>query len=141
MTIVTKKPALTLAAAERMISACLSAATARQLSVAVAVVDDGGHSILQSRMDGVPAGAPDIVMGKARTAALFGMETKVLEDFAMARPTFLSTGATLLEGGVPVIQDGCVVGAIGVGGATPAEDAVLARESIAALSVRQDLSS
>lgn len=88
----------------------------------IAVVDAGGHLLLFERMDGTfPASAP-VAIEKARTAALFKFESKKLEDAINSGRTALTTvGYTFLQGGVPVIFDGQVVGAIGVSGAKSAD--------------------
>ncbi len=98
--------------------------------IAVAVVDDGGHLLIFNRMDGVGAAAPDVVIGKARTAATFGIPTKALDDLCGQRPGFLSSGATTIEGGVPIEIEGRVVGAIAVGGLSPDLDAQIASKAL-----------
>lgn len=90
---------------------------------AIAVVDDGGHLLAFSRLDGTFTGSPNISIGKARTAALFRKPTRDFEElinkgrFTMtALPDF-----TPLQGGVPVKVGDQVVGAIGVSGAKSAQ--------------------
>lgn len=98
--------------------------------IAVAVVDDGGHLLAFARMDGAGAAAPDVVTGKARTAANFGLPTKFLDDLCTQRPGFVSSGATTIEGGVPIEIDGRVVGAVAIGGLSPDRDAQLAAKAL-----------
>lgn len=108
----------------------VAAATDVDAAICVAVVDDGGHLLALRRMDGAGSASPEVVTGKARTAATFGMATKVLDDLCTARPGFLTCGATLIEGGVPIELGRRVVGAVAVGGLSPERDAELATAAI-----------
>ncbi|WP_236201040.1 heme-binding protein [Pseudomonas pseudonitroreducens] len=107
----------------------------QQWSVTIAVVDDGGHLLALQRFDGcAPIGAY-IAMEKARTSALGQRESKGYEDMINGgRHAFLSAPLlTSLEGGVPVLIDGQVVGAVGVSGVKPDQDAQVARAGAEAL--------
>jgi glc operon protein GlcG len=98
-------------------------------------VDDGGHLLGLVRLDGcAPVGAY-IAPEKARTSALGRRESKVYEDMINGgRTAFLSAPlAGSLEGGVPVIVDGQVIGAVGVSGVKADQDAQIARAGAAAL--------
>jgi glc operon protein GlcG len=117
---------LTLEAAKRVIATAVAEARRNNAGGAIAVVDAGGHVVALERLDGTfPAGA-DISVGKARTAALFKKPTSFFEDVinrgrtAMAglpsQPDF-----TPLMGGVPIVIDGQVIGAVGVSGAASAK--------------------
>lgn len=123
---------LSFARATMICGNAVAAATKIGAPIAVAVVDDGGHLLAFSRMDGAGAASAEVVVvaGKARTAATFGVPTKVLDDLCGQRPGFLSSGATTIEGGVPIEIEGRVVGAVGVGGLSPDQDADLAREAL-----------
>lgn len=104
-------------------------------AVAIAVVDDGGHPLALERLDGcAPIGAY-IATEKARSAAIGRRETKGYEDMVNGgRTAFVSAPLiTSLEGGVPVLVDGQVVGAVGVSGVKAEQDAQVARAGIAAL--------
>lgn len=104
-------------------------------AVAIAVVDDGGHPLALERLDGcAPIGAY-IATEKARSAAIGRRETKGYEDMVNAgRTAFLSAPLiTSLEGGVPVLVDGQVVGAVGVSGVKAEQDAQVAKAGIAVL--------
>ncbi len=110
---------------------------ARRLGVrgSYAVVDAGGHVLLVERLDGTPAATPPISIEKARAAALFGKPTSVFETIINDGRTAMTTvpGFVLLQGGVPVVVDGVVVGAIGVSGASSAQqDEDLAKLGVAA---------
>ncbi len=105
-------------------------------AVTIAIVDDGGHLMWLSRLDGAPPISAHIAPSKAHTAALGRRESKVYEDVINGgRYSFLSapTVQGLLEGGVPILVDGHCVGAVGVSGVKSSEDAQIARAGIAAL--------
>jgi uncharacterized protein GlcG (DUF336 family)/quercetin dioxygenase-like cupin family protein len=89
---------------------------------AIAVVDQGGNLLYLERLDGTFAAGPNISIGKARTAALFKKPTKFFEDIVnQGRTTMVAlSDFTPLQGGVPILVDGDVVGAIGVSGAASA---------------------
>jgi uncharacterized protein GlcG (DUF336 family) len=104
-------------------------------AVTIAIVDDGGHLLWLQRLDGAAPISSHIGPEKARAAALGRRETKVYEDMINGgRNAFLSAPLMgMLEGGVPVIVDGQVIGAVGVSGVKSNEDAQIARAGIAAL--------
>ena len=131
-----------LATARRMMAATEAAATAANARVAIAIVDMNGDLVLFQRMDGASARAVTSSHGKARAALLFGMPTKAIADAAAAGTPLTATitqpiaGAwelTPMQGGLPVLRDGKVVAAIGVGGAAPAMDEQFAQAGIAAI--------
>ncbi|WAG81055.1 heme-binding protein [Metapseudomonas furukawaii] len=112
----------------RILAAARAEAEANQWAVSIAVVDDGGHPLALERLDGcAPIGAY-IAAEKARTAALGRRESKGYEDMVNGgRSAFLSAPLlTSLEGGVPVLVDGQVVGAVGVSGVKADQDAQIA---------------
>jgi glc operon protein GlcG len=130
------KPTLNLDGARKVLAA--AAAKARQLNApggAIAVVDDGGNLLAFERLDSTIAAGANIAVGKARTAAMFKRPTKFFEDSIkngrtamVALPDF-----TPLQGGVPIIVDGQVVGGVGVSGAASApQDEELAMAGAAA---------
>ncbi|WP_434457214.1 heme-binding protein [Stutzerimonas urumqiensis] len=105
-------------------------------AVTIVVSDDGGHPLALERLDGcAPIGAY-IATEKARSAAIGRRETKGYEDMVNGgRTAFVSAPiVTALEGGVPVIVDGQVIGAVGVSGVTATQDAQIAKAGVAALS-------
>jgi glc operon protein GlcG len=119
----------------RILAAARAEAQQHSWAVAIAVVDDGGHPLALERLDGcAPIGAY-IATEKARSAAIGRRETKGYEDMVNGgRSAFLSAPLiTALEGGVPVIVDGQVVGAVGVSGVKAEQDAQVANAGIAAL--------
>ena len=129
------KPWLTLEDAQRMAAAAAAEAQSHQWNVVIAICDDGGHLVLLHRLDGVAPISSTIAPAKARAAALGKRETKLYEDMInQGRTAFLSAPLDgMLEGGVPIIVDGYVVGAIGVSGVKSSEDAQVAKTGIAAL--------
>jgi glc operon protein GlcG len=133
---VTTRKALTLDGARELIAAAQKVARARRTTGAVAVVDDGGNLIALDRLDGTFAAASNIAIGKARTAAQFKKPTRFFEDVIAKGRTAMTAlpDFTPLGGGLPLMVDGQVVGAVGVSGAASAkEDEELAAIAAAAL--------
>ncbi|MFT4190156.1 MAG: heme-binding protein [Comamonas sp.] len=105
-------------------------------AVSIAIVDDGGHLLWLQRLDGAAPISAQIAPAKARTAALGRRESKIYEDLInQGRTSFLSAPGLdgLLEGGVPILKDGQVIGAVGVSGVKSTEDAQIAKAGIGAL--------
>jgi uncharacterized protein GlcG (DUF336 family) len=123
----------------KLIAAAAEAeAIKNQWAVTIAIVDDGGHLLWLQRLDGAPAISAHIAPAKAHTAALGRRESKVYEDVVNGgRTSFLSAPEIkgLLEGGVPILQGGQCLGAVGVSGVKSSEDAQIARAGIAALAL------
>lgn len=119
----------------RVLNGAIAEARKHQWAVAIAVVDDGGHLLSFARLDGAPPISAHIAPEKARTAALGRRETRIYEEMInQGRSAFLSAPLQgMLEGGVPIIADGEVVGAIGVSGVKSSEDAQIARAGVATL--------
>jgi len=123
------KKILTLDAAKAIATAAEAEAKKRGATVVIVIVDDGGHPLLLERLDDTQVASVEVGIGKARTAAIFRRPSKVFEDqvrdgrvAALALP-----GATPLQGGVPIVLEGKVIGAIGVSGNTPQEDEDIAK--------------
>ena len=132
------KPTLTLVDVRAIAAAAETEATSNGWAVSLAVVDDGGHLLWLQRLDGAAPISAEIALAKARTAALGRRESKVYEDMINGgRMSFLSAPVLhgMLEGGVPIVVEGQVVGAVGVSGVKSTEDAQIARAGIAALGV------
>ncbi|MEY2659234.1 MAG: hypothetical protein RLZZ123_406 [Pseudomonadota bacterium] len=130
------KHTLELADVKKIAAAAEAEALRHQWAVTIAIVDDGGHLLWLQRLDGAAAISSHIGPAKARTAALGRRETKVYEDIInQGRTAFLSAPELegMLEGGVPILVEGQVVGAVGVSGVKSPEDAQIARAGIAAL--------
>ncbi len=132
------KPILSLSDVQQILEAARIEAEKNNWPVTIAVVDDGGHALGLIRLDGAAPLTPYIATEKARTSALGRRETKSFEEMINGgRTAFLSApiqGA--LEGGVPVIVDGQVVGAVGVSGVKSDQDAQIARAGIEALGIK-----
>ncbi|MEL7938838.1 MULTISPECIES: heme-binding protein [Pseudomonas] len=130
------KAVLTQGEVARILAAARAEAQANQWAVAIVVVDDGGHPLALERLDGcAPVGAY-IATEKARSAALGRRETRLYEEMINnGRTAFLSAPVLqgTLEGGVPVIHEGQVIGAVGVSGVQAAQDAQVAKAGVAAL--------
>lgn len=135
---------LSLNGAELIVRECRAKAEAMQLKVNIAVVDDGGHLVAFARMDGARPGSAFTAQTKAVSAATFRIPTgpspagtttpDPLHNLSLQNAAAVSGGKmTTLLGGVPVMIDGHVVAAVGVGGATGEQDAEIARAGIAAL--------
>jgi glc operon protein GlcG len=129
------KKVLTLAVARRVLGAAEAEALRRKATVVIVVVDDGGYPIVLARLDDTQVASVEVGIAKARTASIFRRPSKVFEDqtrngrvAAIALP-----GAVPLQGGLPLVVDGQVVGAIGVSGNTPQEDEDVAAAGVAAL--------
>lgn len=118
------KKALTLAAARRIGAAAEQEAASNNWAMVIAVVDDGGHLIHLARMDGALIASVTVATEKARCAAQFKRPTKFFEDgVATGRQVLLSLpGVIPIEGGVPLLADGQLIGAIGVSGGAPTQD-------------------
>ena len=130
------KPELELADVKAVAAAAEAEAVKNNWAVTIAIVDDGGHLLALKRLDGVAPIAAYISPEKARTAALGRRETAIYEKMINdGRVSFLSAPvlAGMLEGGVPIVVDGQVVGAVGVSGVKSSEDSQIARAGIAAL--------
>jgi uncharacterized protein GlcG (DUF336 family) len=126
---------ITLDGAKAILTAAEAEASKNKWPVAIAVVDESGNLIAFHKVDDTQIGSIDIAIGKARTAARMKRPTKALEDaVAGGRTVMLAVeGLTPLEGGVPVVLDGRVIGAVGVSGVTSQQDAQVAQAGAAAL--------
>lgn len=120
----------------RMLAAAEAEARRHNWAVTIAVCDDGGHPLALRRLDGAAPISAYIAPEKARAAALGRRESAVYEKIINdGRTSFLSAPVLqgMLEGGVPIVVNGQVVGAIGVSGVKSSEDAQTAKAGIAAL--------
>ncbi len=130
------KPILEAADVKTIGAAAEAEAIKNNWAVTIAIVDDGGHLLWLQRLDGAAPISAHIAPAKANTAAIGRRESKVYEDMINGgRVSFLSAPDLkgLLEGGVPIVKDGQVVGAVGVSGVKSTEDAQIARAGISAI--------
>jgi glc operon protein GlcG len=119
---------LTLAAAKQIAQAAESFASANKWNVVIAIVDSGSNLLYLQRMDGALVGSIAISQHKARTAVQFKRPTKDFETgLAGGSTSLLKLDILPYEGGVPIIAEGAIVGAIGVSGGTPAQDGQVAQ--------------
>jgi uncharacterized protein GlcG (DUF336 family) len=134
MTHLRQLPTLTLAGAKAIAAAAEAFAVGRGWTVAVAVVDAAGGLVLFQILDDTQPGSQEVAVHKARTAARFKRSTKALEEaVAGGRQALLSLpGATAVEGGLPIVVGGRVVGAVGVSGMQSSQDSQVAEAGLAA---------
>ncbi len=126
---------IALESAQAVLNAALAEARRQNLPMAIAVIDGGGHLAAFARMDGTQTGSIEVALQKARSAAAFRRPTKVWEDaLAGGRMAILGLpGAIPIEGGLLLVQDGRITGAIGVSGGTAAQDGQIAAAGVAGL--------
>ena len=119
-----QKKGLTLDGAKKVIAAAVAEAKSKNApGGAIAVVDEGGNLVAVERLDNTFAAGANISIGKARTAVLFKRPTKFFEDVINKGRTAMTTlnDFTPLQGGIPIIVDGQIIGAVGVSGAASAQ--------------------
>src|SRR5882672_1157552 len=123
------KKVLTLDGAKKVAAAAEAEARKNSWNVVIAVVDDGGNLLYLQRIDGTQTGSIEVAIQKARTAQAFKRPTKVFEDaIAGGRNALIALhGALPLEGGLPIMVGGQLVGAIGVSGVKSTEDGQIAK--------------
>lgn len=130
-------PNITLSQAKTVLAAAEAEAAKQNFTVAVAVVDTAGNLVAFSKGDNTQIASVNISQGKAYTAVGFKRPTKALQDTLAAGGVGLRTltleGVVAAEGGVPLVLNGQIVGAIGVSGMTSEQDGVVAAAGVAAL--------
>jgi glc operon protein GlcG len=123
--------------AKKVAAAALAEAQKNKWDMAVAIVDGGGNLVYFEKMDDTQTGSINIAQDKARSAALFKRPTKAHQDMLASGGEGLRVlkmqSAIPIEGGVPLIMEGKVVGAVGVSGGTSAQDGVCAMAGAAAI--------
>lgn len=129
---------ITLEQAKRVADAALAPARENQWTMVIAIVDPGGYLVYLEKMDQTQVGSIAIAESKARSAAIFKRPTKMFQD-RLARGgdgllVLRLKDAIPVEGGVPIIVDGKLIGALGVSGGSSAEDEACAEAGSAALS-------
>ena len=104
-------------------------------TVVIAILDAGGHLILLERADGTQLGSIQVAQDKAKTALMFKRPSKALEDAVLSGKVHMAklTGALPIEGGLPLVMDGAIVGAIGVSGVQSFQYGAVALAGAAAL--------
>lgn len=123
---------ITLEQAKKAMAAAETEATKNNWNVVIAVVDTGGHLMMLQRLENTQTGSIDVAQEKARGAAAFRRPTKAWQDLIAQggvhlRVLNLTGDAGVLEGGVPIVSNGKLIGAIGVSGVTSQQDAQIAQ--------------
>ena len=131
-------PSITLAQAKTVATAALAPAREHNWTVVAAVVDPGGYPVYLEKLDDTQVGSVTVAIEKARSAAIFKRPTKMLQE-RLARGgdgllVLRLRDAIPVEGGVPIIHDGKLIGALGISGGSSAEDEVCAEAGAAAIS-------
>ena len=128
------KTVLTLSDAHTMMAAAKAEAQKQKWPVTIAIVDEGGKLLMLERMDGARAQTAEVATLKASSAAITHRPGKVWEETAKTRPGTLNfPSAFHVTGGVPILHQGEVIGAVGVSGVQSHEDEQVAVAGIAAL--------
>ena len=124
-------PAISLENAKKAAAPALAEAAKNNWRVAVAIVGPDGTLVYYEKIDNTQLGSAQVAIDKARTAVLFKRPTKAFQDTVAAGGDGLRIltlkGVVAIEGGIPLVMDGKIVGAIGVSGATSAQDAQCAK--------------
>ena len=126
---------ITLEDAKKALAAGEGEARKNNWNVAIAILDAGGHLIAFQKMDDTQIGSVNISIGKAKTAVNFKRPTKAMEDIvAGGRMAFLAVEGILpIQGGLPVVIDGKVIGSVGVSGVQSSQDEQVAQAALNAL--------
>ncbi|MFQ5853408.1 MAG: heme-binding protein [Candidatus Binatia bacterium] len=132
--------AMNLDDARKIIDAALANAKEKGINISIAVVNEEAHVISLARMDGAGFLTPDIALGKAGAAAAFKRSSAEIQTAAETRQAFFSGISTLAHGrflagmgGLPILKNKQVMGAVGVSGARPEQDQEIAQAGINAL--------
>ena len=128
---------ISLDVAKKVMAGAEAEAVKNKWNMVIAVLDSGGHLVMLERMDGTQLGSIEAAKEKAYSAVLYRRPTKVFQDLVGQGGPNLRllrlSGASPLEGGIPILVDGKVVGAIGVSGAASEQDAQVAKAGVDAL--------
>jgi uncharacterized protein GlcG (DUF336 family) len=129
--------AISLEQAKKVMAGAEAEARKNNWNVVICVVDSSGHPVAIHRLDNTQFGSVEVARDKAYSAVAFRRPTKVFEDLVAQGGANLRLlqlrGASSLDGGIPIVVDGKIIGAIGVSGVTGAQDAQIARAGIEAL--------
>jgi glc operon protein GlcG len=130
-------PAITLEQAKRVMAGAEAEATKNNWPVVIAILDPGGNVVMLHRLDNAQWGSIEVAKDKARSAVAFRRPTKVFQDLIGKGGDNLRllnlTGASLLEGGIPIVADGKIIGSVGVSGVTSQQDAQIGQAGIDAM--------
>jgi len=122
------KPALTLEVAKEISQAAEKKALANHWAMVISVIDDGANLLCLERMDDAPIGSLEVSQKKARSSVIFKSPTKQFSDaLAKGATALLKLDIIPFEGGIPLVVDGKVIGAIGVSGGAADQDGQVAQ--------------
>ena len=128
---------LNLEQAKKIMAGAEAEAVKNKWGMVITIVDSGGNAVMMHRLDNTQFGSIDVARDKARTAVAFRRPTKVFQDLIAQGGGNLRllnlTGASVLEGGIPIVVGGKIIGGIGVSGGTSQQDAQVAQAGIDAL--------
>jgi len=128
---------ITLDQAKKIMAGAETEAKKNNWPVVITILDSGGQLVMSQRLDGAQFGSIEVAREKAYSAVAFRRPTKVFEDGVaqggINLRTLRLTGASPLQGGIPILVDGKVIGGIGVSGVTAPQDAQVAQAGIDAL--------
>src|SRR5674476_587517 len=130
------KPCLTLKVVKLIATKASALALQNHWKVSIAIVDDGANLLYLERLDGAQISSSEVAQGKARTAMRYRRASRLLEEaVGGGRISLLAVqGITPLQGAVPLIYDGQIIGAIGVSGVLPTQDEQIATAGASVLS-------
>ena len=129
-------PAITLEQAKKVMAGAEAEAVKNKWPVVITILDSGGNIMMVQRLDNAQFGSVDISRDKAKSAVALRRPTKAFQDLIAqggANLRLLNIGYSVLEGGIPIIVGGKVIGSIGVSGVTSQQDAQIAQAGIDAL--------
>ena len=126
---------LSLSDAKKIAAAASAKATAEGWTVVIAIHDHGGNLLYLERADGTQLGSIQVAQEKSRTALRFKRPTKALEEAVLSGRVHMMSlpGITSVEGGLPLVVDGEIVGSIGVSGVQSSQDGQVAAAGAAVL--------
>ncbi len=120
--------------ARKLVAAAVADSRRQNLPMAIAVVDNAGQLVAFERMDNTQTASTGIAQDKAASAAMYRRPTKVFQDVLAAGGVGLRVltlrGANTVEGGLPIVVDGKIIGGIGVSGGTSEQDGVVAKAAL-----------
>jgi len=136
------KKTISLALAKKIAAAAEAKAAKDSLAVVITILDDGGNLVYLERMDNAQLGSIEVATEKAKTAVFFKRPSKAYEDRIVSGETKLLKIPNVMpiEGGIPLIVDGVLVGAVGVSGGTGQQDGSVAQAAVNAFSASLELS-
>jgi uncharacterized protein GlcG (DUF336 family) len=127
---------ITLEQAKKAMAGAEAEAKKNNWPMVIVILDSGGHPVMLQRMDNAQWGSVEVAKEKARSAVALRRPTKALQDLVAqggANLRLLNIGFSVLEGGIPIVVDGKIIGSIGVSGATSQQDAQVAQAGIDAM--------